>query len=159
MMRFAITNPHLLLMIGLAERPEIGFRQASQSAGYCSFALKPSHHTYRILTPFFRVSRANVDIRFAQEAFTEFPSECHSLNLRLVCGIYKVLSASRAYKLVRVPSVLLHVAIFAGALSAGMLDLDARLERDRLTIIADMTLIIASLMLSLGSLGDFDPLE
>ena len=47
------------------------------------------------------------------------------------------------------------VAIFAGALSAHLLGLDAKRDREMLMIIAGMTLIIASAMLLIGSISDF----
>ena len=47
------------------------------------------------------------------------------------------------------------VAIFAGALSAHLLGLDVKRDREMLMIIAGMTLIIASLMLLIGSLSYF----
>lgn len=51
------------------------------------------------------------------------------------------------------------VAACAALFTAKMLDLDEPLYHQRFIIVAAMTLIIASLMFLLGSLGYFGPLE
>jgi len=51
------------------------------------------------------------------------------------------------------------VTIFAGALSAYLLGLDAMRDREMLMIIGGMTLIIAALFFLLGSLGGFGDID
>lgn len=51
------------------------------------------------------------------------------------------------------------VAIVAGVLSVYLLDLDATRDREMLMIIAGMTLIIASLLVLLSSLGGFENID
>jgi hypothetical protein len=50
MMRFAITNPRLLVLIGLAECPEVGLRRDSSSAGR-RFDPYTAHQILQQLTP------------------------------------------------------------------------------------------------------------
>lgn len=51
------------------------------------------------------------------------------------------------------------VAIFAGALSAYLLGLDAMRDREMLMIIGGMTMTIAALLFLLGSLGGFGAID